>query len=232
MSAPLATRLRLTRFVLLAVLGTWLGHGVEYARVAGARGLVEGLNGPLHTYMIPAGAILGGLAFLFASDVMWAWRRLDQRSVALRRRVRSAVGFSADDQPQAVAEQPSIPLRPSVFFLALASTQVALYLLQENVEAAVAGAPAPGLAALTGPHWAAPLVHVAIAATITIAVVLCRRAFTARLRRVEALQALIVLLLRTPVAASANHADTSVEVEPTWRAATRAQRGPPQPAIA
>ena len=44
--------------VLLALLGLWLGHTIEYARVWGFQGIQGELSGSMHGYMVPFAAIL------------------------------------------------------------------------------------------------------------------------------------------------------------------------------
>ncbi|HMC53073.1 MAG TPA: hypothetical protein VKI64_09965, partial [Acidimicrobiales bacterium] len=56
--------------------------------------------------------------------------------------------------------------------------QLALYLVQENLEARTFHLPAPGLGAVTGVHAMAPLVHLAVAAIVTTVVWLTRRRVT------------------------------------------------------
>ena len=229
MSDTLAVRLKLTSFVILAVVGTWLGHGIEYARVAGLRGLVDGLAGPLHTYMVPAGAVIAVLTFCVASDCALAARGIRQRRRELQNRLAAAfrgrrVALAAP--PPAVARQ----LNGRAMLAALASLQLILYLLQENVEAAVAGSNAPGFGAVSGSHWAAPLVHLAVAAALSLVVIVVRRAFTTRLRAIAALVSLLdVLLQRLGASTKLPRPSTAPFGAPAWLTAARVTRGPPEP---
>src|SRR5207245_8812538 len=63
---------------------------------------------------------------------------------------------------------PSAPARMAALWLPVALLQIGLYLIQENVEAVVAGSPAPGLGAVWGAHWAAPLVHAGVALLLAV----------------------------------------------------------------
>jgi hypothetical protein len=74
--------------------------------------------------------------------------------------------------------------------------QVALYVFQENVEAAVAGLPAPGLGAVTGVHVLAPLVHAAVALLLLIAASGVQRLLRSRTRCVATVEALVTALLQ------------------------------------
>src|ERR1700746_2517456 len=77
-------RLFAPSLVLLALVGTWTGHTLEYARVAGRAGLREELFGSVHLYMLPLGALLAVLAA--AGGVGWwrAWQALGRRLDAAR----------------------------------------------------------------------------------------------------------------------------------------------------
>jgi hypothetical protein len=229
-SDTLAVRLKLTSFVVLAVVGTWLGHGIEYARVAGLRGLVDGLAGPLHTYMVPAGAVIAILTFCVASDCALAARGIRQRRRELQNRLASAFRGSrialAAAPPPAMARQ----LSCRAMLAALASLQLILYLLQENIEAAIAGSTTPGFGAVSGAHWAAPLVHLAVASLLSLVVIAIRRAFTTRLRAIAALVSLLdVLLQRLGASTKLPRPSTAPSGAPAWLTAARVTRGPPEP---
>jgi hypothetical protein len=52
--APRRTsRLLAGNLVLISLVGLWLGHTAEYARVWGLRGIDEVLFGSVHAYMLP-----------------------------------------------------------------------------------------------------------------------------------------------------------------------------------
>lgn len=182
--------------VLLALLGVWLGHTAEYVRVAGTAGLREELVGSIHWYMVPLGLALAGVA---AGAAVWAWRlwtRLDRQLAAtrqaIRRAWRGAAGAPAPKLPAATAAPRSGITRA---WLLLASAQVGLYLLQENLEAWAAGVPAPGLDALTGRHWAATLIHGAVAFVLLSIVRAGRRLLHHRSGAALASRALLDVLL-------------------------------------
>lgn len=185
-------RLRVASLILLALTGTWLGHGVEYGLVAGWRGVGQGLWGPLHSYMLPAAALLTLAAFCLALRLAALARAARAQAALLWRRLKKGVrGGCSLPEPGARAEPRPIPL-----FLAIAAAQVGLYLLQENLEAAIAGAPAPGLGAIGGVHWAAPLVQVAVAAWLTLGWLLVFRAVCRRTRAVEKIEAVFRAITR------------------------------------
>jgi hypothetical protein len=181
----MSLRLRVTSLVVLALAGTWLGHGVEYGLVAGWRGIALGLWGPLHSYMLPAAVLLVLAAFVAALRLAAVARAARCRARLLWQHLKRGVRCGA-----AVAPRPEAPAEPHplVLSLALGLAQTGLYLIQENVEAVVAGAPPPGLDAVGGAHWAAPLVQVAVAGWLTLgwlAVVRGVRRRTDAVQRVE-----------------------------------------------
>ena len=65
--------------VLLAFLGVWLGHTVEYVRVWGVAGLGNQLRGPIHGYMLPLAGVLLGLSVIFGLRLRRLWLRLGRR---------------------------------------------------------------------------------------------------------------------------------------------------------
>ena len=136
----------------------------------------------VHLYMLPLGvvllgaALLGGALWLRALNAMAG--RLAQLRVALRR------GASLAPRPHRA--RPAVPGIAADFgslWVLLAVTQVVLYLLQENVEARLVGLRWPGLTALSGQHWAAAPIHLAVAAVLAavMTLLLGRRA---RLERI------------------------------------------------
>ena len=162
-------RLRPVGFTALALAGTWLGHALEYGRVAGLRGLAAGLTGPAHGYMPIAGAVVLALALLLGADAMAAVRRARRRGALVRHRLRSvlrgrAAEFAFDRGPD------SRPLSARALMVGLAAAQLLLYVAQENIEAGLAGSQPPGVGAIAGVHWAAPLIHIVVAALLTIIV--------------------------------------------------------------
>jgi hypothetical protein len=144
-------------FVLLA--SVWLGHTLEYMRIwPGVRGsqLLA-----VHAYMLPLAIVLQAMAVL---------------AVATFLRLRRAIGLRAERAEATLAGAwrnaylplPAEPIQigsglgAKTLWLLLAPVELTLYLLQENIEAAHAGLGAPGIGAITGVHWPAAFVHLAI----------------------------------------------------------------------
>jgi hypothetical protein len=179
--------------ILLPFVGVWLGHTAEYVRVHGADGLRAELGGSVHGYMISAGVLLSLLAAVAGLRGLQVWWTLGRRLRAARGAVESAWRSAP------VGTAPVDPGGASPAFLSLlfwlAPVQVLLYVLQENVEAWRAGAPVPGAAVLSGEHWAAPLVHLAVAAVLAAAVVLAQRVVGRRRRSLVACQRLARVLV-------------------------------------
>jgi hypothetical protein len=167
-------------FAVLALSGAWLAHGLEYLRVAPDVGLGDALGGPLHrAYMGPLGLGLGILLMAGGGAWLRLWWGLGRRLDAARSRVRSAWRNRPTPGARPPLAEPSCGARLTALTSGLAVAQLAVYALQENVEAAAAGRAAPGLAVVTGTHWAAPLIHVAVALALSAAAVL----LTSLLRR-------------------------------------------------
>jgi len=189
---PDSLRLRLAASggVFLALTGAWLGHEFEYLRVWGVAGLERGLVGSMHAYMLPVGLVFAGLAALFAGG---AWIRWQQLALRLDR---AALAFRAALSGKRVTLEPVVRdfIRPSwgsrilVLGAALAILQIGLYLLQENVEALIVGATAPGFGAITGVHWAAPLIQLDIALTLLTAVAFVQNRLQARAAAIASLE--------------------------------------------
>ena len=191
-------RLFAPSLVLLALVGTWTGHTLEYARVAGRAGLREELFGSVHLYMLPAGALLVGAAALGGVGWWRAWLALGRRLDAARGALAASLRGRRVDAPAAAAP-PSPAARWGALTLLLAGLQLALYLGQENLETAVAGAPVPGVRVFLGVHALAPLVHLAVAALLAA---LMTRAGALLRRRAERITG-VVRLLRILLAALA-----------------------------
>jgi hypothetical protein len=181
---------------LLPFLGVWLGHTAEYVRVHGADGLRTEAGGSVHGYMIAAGILLSLLAAAVGLRGLQAWWTLGRRLRAARQAVESAWRSTP---------LPTTPIEPrgaspaSAGYVSLLSwlgpVQVLLYVIQENLEAWRAGAAVPGAAVVSGVHWAAPAVHLAVAAGLAAAVVLAQRVLGRRRRAVVACQRLARVLV-------------------------------------
>jgi hypothetical protein len=166
--SPSAGSVGASIFVLLAFLGTWLGHTVEYLRVNGPAGLLRVMTGSVHLYMLPLGALLVGLAvvggMVWLRGVMSLADRLEQLQDGLRRGRR--IGAVHE---HGAATVPGRAARAGSLWVLLGVTQVALYLVQENVESSLVGVRAPGLGAVLGIHWAAVPIHLSVAAVLAVA---------------------------------------------------------------
>jgi hypothetical protein len=79
--------------------------------------------------------------------------------------------------------------------LLLAPAQIGLYLLQENLEAHLAGAPMPGMGAVSGVHALAPVVHAAVALAFSALVVAVSLLLRRRADAVERVTALLRVVL-------------------------------------
>jgi hypothetical protein len=191
--------------VVLALVGVWLGHSVEYMRVGGVAGLGDALLHSLHVYMLPVGMLLALLAAAVAVRGVRLWLGLGRQLAGLRLAVAWALRGRRDavDAPRAGGGRPVEPRvvagrgtrQVAAWWLPLTALQIGLYLFQENVEAVVGGAPAPGLGAVTGVHALAPVVHAAIALVLCAAVALASRLLRGRVALVERVAALLRHLL-------------------------------------
>jgi hypothetical protein len=169
------TRLGPVFFTLTALVGTWLGHGFEYVRAAGISGLGDGLSGPLHGYMIPAGVVLLTAAVVIGFGFHATLRDYQARIRDVGKQLALAMRGSRPSPRTFAAHAGGAALSGRALWACLTASQITLYALQENVEAASAGASAPGLGAITGQHWAAPLIQAAVAAVLALTTVALRR---------------------------------------------------------
>jgi hypothetical protein len=192
-------RLAASGGVFLALAGVWLGHTVEYVRVAGTAGLREELLGSIHWYMLPVGLALALVAAVLSVRAWQLWVGLGRQLTVARWAIARAWRGGRHTPTESAMWAPRVEQAPRLnatrIWPLLALAQIGLYLLQENLEALAAGVPAPGMQALAGRHWAAPLVHAAVALLLTGAVVLVRRAFQHRSRVVTSTRALLRVLL-------------------------------------
>ena len=144
---------------VVAVLGAWLGHGLEALRLQGPAGFVASVSGPIHLYMLPAAV---GCAVSATVLAVWCWRlwrdlgrRLTRARWLLRRSWRGAAAeLAAPDVRHHGAGVP--PFR--LLWPALALAQLAIYVVQENLETTIAGRSAPGFGVLGGVHRPVALV--------------------------------------------------------------------------
>lgn len=165
---------------MVALLGAWTSHNLEYLRVWGAHGFAAMALHSAHLYMVPAGLAVLVAAVVGIGSTARRRRRLESDLTYLRRLVppsgsRGVGGGSSF----------AIPSLLTVVWL----LQVAVYLVQENVEAISAHAPAPGLGPLLGVHALAPLIHLAVALALVTMVCLIRRRVTELAAAVRAVAA-------------------------------------------
>jgi hypothetical protein len=178
--------------VLLAFIGLWIGHTLEYLRVWGATGLAGSLTNPVHVYMLPFAVALTVLGALCAMRIVRGWRalhrRLEQAALGLRRVWRGHPAVDADVLPPGI--------RLVALWLPLAAVQILLYVIQENIEAIAGGHAAPGLAPITGIHWAAPFVHLYVALLLACGARICQLLLHRRSAVVERVEALLRAAVR------------------------------------
>ena len=181
--------------VLLAFAGLWIAHTLEYLRVWGAAGVVGSITNPVHAYMVPLLAVLVALGALYGLRLWRAWQALNQRldrAMLGLRCVWRGQNARASDAPRA-----SSPVaRLAAIWLPLAGAQIVLYLIQENVEAIARAQPAPGFGAITGIHWAAPLVHLYVSLLLACGTRICQVLLHRRAVVVARVEALLRIAVR------------------------------------
>ena len=184
--------------ILVLFAGLWLGHSLEYLRVWGTNGFPDALLGPVHGYMAPLGLLLLVATGRLGARWLRLWlslgRRLDQARHHLAQLWRGRGPQLPARAP--VAAAPSAGSRFAVSWLILCVAQICLYIGQENLEAIRVGYPAPGLGAVSGVHWAAPLIHAGVAFVATALVTIALRLFRVRTRAVDVCERLARVLLR------------------------------------
>lgn len=189
--------------VLLALVGLFIGHTLEYLRVWGLTGVVDSMTNPVHAYMLPVAGLLVALSAVFAFRLARAWQvlncRLDRAAAGIRR-----IWRGRTHEVAAAGGTRSTPgTRLVAIWLPLAAAQIVLYLVQENVEALARSQPAPGVGAITGIHWAAPIVHLYVSLLLACLVRICQILLHRRelvVERVEALLRAVARRHRTPAA--------------------------------
>jgi hypothetical protein len=177
--------------VLLAFAGLWIGHTLEYLRVWGTAGLVDSMTNPVHAYMLPLAAVLAVFGALFGLRLYRAWQALNDRLDAAAAGMRLIWRGHSGEVPAARPERTSPVARLAAIWLPLAAAQIALYLIQENVEAIARAQPAPGFGAITGVHWAAPFVHLYVSLLLASGVRICQILLQRRAIVVERVEALL-----------------------------------------
>ena len=162
-----------------ALLGAWIGHFVEYVRVAGWHAGVSEMTSSVHSYFLPAGAALMALAVGAAILAKRAWRSLGQRlraaQIGLWRRPLTLPPGPADR-----TDRQARPVGPFELWVALTVLQTGTWIIQENLESVAAGHPTPLLGVLSGVHWLAPLIQAEIALILAAAYWLAQGTFARR----------------------------------------------------
>jgi hypothetical protein len=172
---------------LTALVGAWVGHFVEYVRVAGWHvGLAE-MGSSVHSYFFPAGAALIAVVVGMVVLARQAWRRLGAR-------IRAAeVGLWK--RPKTLPPSPVGQARGAVgvapLWLALAFLQTATWVTQENLEALGGGHRAPLLAVVSGAHWLAPVVQAEVALSLAAVYSLVQHWFGRRRSQLVARERLV-----------------------------------------
>jgi len=143
---------------ITAVIGAWLAHGLEYARVWGWDGFATSASRQVHTYMGPVGVVLLLLAFVGVELGLRTVRRL-QRLVA---------GLSDGHVDPAAAfpggRRFTVPITT---LLSLVWTlQLVVYVAQENAELRALGVHQPVLNVISGVHLWAAGVHLVVAGAL------------------------------------------------------------------
>ncbi len=215
--------------LLVALVGVWLTHTLEYARVSGAARLSAVVLAPVHAYMLPVGALLTLGAALLGVRCWRAWwalgRRLEQTRTALAGVWR---GRGTGWRPAAPVPRPSEGAQLLALWLPLSLLQAGLYLLQENAEALAAGRPLQGLGAVTGVHAPVLAVHVLVAWALAWSVLLVLRRLGERRGVVAACERLLLALLRhLGRAAAAPHSARATVASPLDRFGRELWRRPP-----
>jgi hypothetical protein len=221
------TRVAASGGVVLALAGLFVGHTLEYLRVWGSAGIVASMTNPVHAYMLPVAGVLVAVSAMCAYRLARAWRALNQRLDRAAAGVRRI--WHGDGHELGAAALPSTPgTRLVAIWLPLAAVQIALYLVQENVEAVARSQPAPGLGAITGIHWAAPFVHLYVSLLLACGVRICQILFRRRVAAIELVEALLRAIAgRRRVAAAAMASPVARDVSPLDRIGLHLWRRPP-----
>jgi hypothetical protein len=182
--------------VLLTFLGVWLGHCLEYMRLGGALGLRATVLGGTHLYMLPLGALLTLITAHLGVRAWRLWgalgRHLEVAHLLLVRTLRGRTATVSHEPRPCSTETISVLL----LWPPLALGQIDLYLLQENLEAVLTTGRASGLGGVVGVHWAAPLVHAAVALLLAAVVAVISRQIHDRASRLYHCERLVAALRR------------------------------------
>ena len=132
------------------------------------------MTNPVHAYMLPVAVVLVVFSAVFAVRLARAWQALNDRLDRAAAGVRRIWRGGSEDVAFVRLERSTPGTRLVAIWLPLAQPQIALYLLQENVEAVASSQPTPGFGAITGIHWAAPLVHLYVSLLLACIVRICQ----------------------------------------------------------
>jgi hypothetical protein len=145
----LSTVLNLLIFGLVGVAGMWIVHQTEYAIEYGSRFGVIMASTPHRFYMVPLGVVLGLLAVTLAILTSTSLLRTH------RARCRLLPGIPIRSRHHAAAPVFALPIGPLLRTAAvLATLQMILYTVQENLESLAAGWGLPALDVLFAPQHA------------------------------------------------------------------------------
>jgi hypothetical protein len=203
--------------------GEYIVHQLQYLLEYGPRFGAEMASSPHRLYMAPLGGALALAAFLTltltALTLEW---RAGRRRVLLRR-------LPARMHLLAGVERARVSLaQVSSLVLALLCCQVAIYLTQENMEAATRGLPLPGLAVLLlAGHWTVLPLHLLLAAGNALILAVLSSRLTQSRRALRAVEALISLMVRDGDAAPALRAPEAYLPCLRLRAGRLGLRSPP-----
>jgi hypothetical protein len=152
-------------FFVAALAGEWIVHQVQYLIEYGRQfGAVMALT-PHQYYMGSAGAVLAAGALLALTATALALRLNTREYRRLRPLIPERLLQRIRPQPYSPATSGTI-LRTG---LALAVTQIGIYLIQENLEAMAEGVPLPGLTAvLSSQHLTVLPLHLLVALCLAI----------------------------------------------------------------
>jgi hypothetical protein len=174
---------------LTALVGAWLGHFFEYARVAGWHAGISAMADAPHIYFFPAGAALIAVVLAFGAGATRTWHLLGDRL----RRAQAGL-WVRPERPLDLAD-PVAAVRPGVSLPALWALltvlQLSTWILQENLETVSSGHPAPWLGVIGGTHWLAPLIQAEVALILATTYVVVHRLFSRRRAQVEVIERLV-----------------------------------------
>lgn len=172
---------------LTALAGAWIGHFVEYVRVAGWQAGVGDMTSSVHSYFFPVGAAL--MAGVVGASVLAqrAWTSLGDRlraaEVGLWRRPATV--------PTGRASRSTRSVGLFSMWITLTVLQTGTWIFQENLEAVAGGHRAQLIGVLGGVHWMAPLVQAEVALILGVVYWVIQRWFAARRSRIAFIELLV-----------------------------------------